>query len=126
MGIGSLLVADATGRNRRLPGNMVVPVGLLRPILAELQQSGSSLKSHRPRLGLTSSDQGRHIQIARVSEVSPARLAGLEMGDMVLAVDGAKVITLEALYEKLWDRSAPDAEIQTHGAAARRRQHRCA
>ena len=94
MGINSLLVADATGRDRHLPGNMFVPVDLLRPILAELQQSGNSLKSHRPWLGLTSSDQGGRIQIVRFSEVSPAQLAGLEVGDMVLAVDGAKVTTL--------------------------------
>ena len=112
MGIGSLLVADATGQDRRLPGNMFVPVDLLRPILAELQQSGGSQKSHRPWLGLTSSDQGGRIQIVRVSKDSPAQLAGLEAGDMVLAVDGAKVTTLEAFYKKLWDRAAPDAEIK--------------
>jgi S1-C subfamily serine protease len=112
MGIGSLLVADATGQDRRLPGNMFVPVELLRPILAELKQSGSSLKSHRPWLGLTSSDQDGRIQIMRVSKDSPAQLAGLEAGDLVLAVDGAKVTTLEAFYKKLWDRAAPDAEIK--------------
>ena len=112
MGIGSLLVAGATGLDRRLPGNMFVPVDLLRPILAELQQSGSSQKSHRPWLGLTSSDQGGRIQIVRVSKDSTAQLAGLEAGDMVLTVNGAKVTTLEAFYKKLWDRAAPDAEIK--------------
>ena len=112
MGIGSLLVADATGQNRRMPGNMFVPVDLLRPILAELQQSGTSLKSHRPWLGLTSSDEGGRIQIVRVSTDGPAQLAGLEAGDLVLAVDGAKVTTLEQFYKKLWDRAAPDAEIK--------------
>ena len=112
MGIGSLLVADATGLNRRLPGNMFVPVDLLRPILAELQQSGSSLKSHRPWLGLTSSDEGGRIQIVRVSKDSPAQQAGLDAGDLVLAVDGAKVTTLEQFYKKLWDRATPDAEIK--------------
>ena len=111
MGIGSLFVSDATGENRRLPGNMFVPVDLLRPILAELQQSGTSRKSRRPWLGLTSSDQEGRIQIMRVSKDSPAQLAGLEAGDVVLAVDGAKVATLEAFYKKLWDRAAPDAEI---------------
>ncbi len=111
MGIGSLFVSDATGENRRLPGNMFVPVDLLRPILAELQQSGTSLKSRRPWLGLTSNDQAGRIQIMRVSKDSPAQLAGLEPGDVVLAVDGAKVATLEAFYKKLWDRAAPDAEI---------------
>lgn len=112
MGIGSLFVSDATGENRRLPGNMFVPVDLLRPILAELQRSGSSRKSHRPWLGITSNDQGGRIQILRVSKESPADLAGLEAGDVVLAVDDAKVATLEAFYKKLWDRAEPDAEVR--------------
>lgn len=111
VGIGSLLVSDATGQNRRLPGNMFVPVDLLRPILAEMQQSGTSMKSRRPWLGLNSSDQGGRIQVLRVSKDSPAELAGLEAGDVVLAVDGAKVTTLADFYKKLWDRVAPDGEI---------------
>ena len=111
LGIGSLLVSDATGQNRRLPGNMFVPVDLLRPILAELQQSGTSVKSRRPWLGLNSNDQGGRIQIVRVSKDSPAEGAGLEAGDVVLAVDGIKVATLADFYKKLWDRAAPDAEI---------------
>lgn len=111
VGIGSLLVSDASGQNRRLPGNMFVPVDLLRPILTELQQSGTSAKSRRPWLGVNSIDQGGRIQIVRVSKDSPAELAGLEAGDVVLAVDGAKVATLESFYKKLWDRAAPDSEI---------------
>jgi serine protease Do len=112
LGIGSLFVSNAADGQVRLPGNMFVPVDLLRPILAELQQSGTSLKSRRPWLGLTSHDQGGRVQILRVSKDSPAQGAGLEAGDVVLAVDGASVSTLEAFYKKLWDRAAPDAEIR--------------
>lgn len=111
VGVGSLLVADASGQNQRLPGNMFVPVDLLRPILAELQRSGTSAQSRRPWLGLNSSDQGGRIQIVRVSKDSPAELAGLEAGDVVLAVDGTRVATLADFYKKLWDRAAPDAEV---------------
>ena len=111
VGIGSLLVSDASGQNQRLPGNMFVPVDLLHPILAEMQRSGTSAQSRRPWLGLNSSDQGGRIQIVRVSRDSPAELAGLEAGDVVLAVDGSKVATLADFYKKLWDRAAPDAEV---------------
>ncbi len=112
VGIGSLLVGDATGENRRQPGNMFVPTDLLKPILAEMRQSGSSSKSHRPWLGLTSSDQGGRIQIMRVSGGSPADEAGLQAGHIVLAVDGAEVTTLESFYKKLWARANPDDTVK--------------
>lgn len=112
LGIGSLFVMDAMGENRRLPGNMFVPVDLLKPILAELQQTGSTKLSRRPWLGLTSSEQGGRVQVVRVNKDSPAQSAGLQPGDVVLAVDGAKVATLEAFYKKLWDRSDPDGEVE--------------
>jgi S1-C subfamily serine protease len=112
LGIGSLFVMDAMGGNRRLPGNMFVPVDLLKPILAELQQNGSSKLSRRPWLGLTSSEQGGRVQVVRVNKDSPAQAAGLQPGDVVLAVDGAKVATLEAFYKQVWQHANPDDEIQ--------------
>ena len=112
VGIGSLLVSDATGENRRTPGNMFVPIDLLKPILAEMRQSGSSRQSHRPWLGLTSSDQGGRVKIMRVSADSPADDAGLEAGSVVLAVDGSEVTTLESFYKKLWARAAPDEPVK--------------
>ena len=112
IGIGSLRVSDAGGTNKGdMPGNMFVPVDLLRPILAEMQQSGSSGKSRRPWLGLTSNDQNGRVQIVRVSKDSPAQVAGMRAGDVVLAVDDAKVATLEDFYKKIWNRAAPDSEI---------------
>jgi serine protease Do len=112
MGIGSLLVMDATGENRRMPGNMFVPIDLLKPILAELKQSGSSSQSHRPWLGLTSIDRGGQVQILRVSTDSPAEEAGLEPGQVVLAVDGMEVKTLESFYKKLWARATPEEPVR--------------
>lgn len=112
IGIGSLFVLDAIEPNRQLPGNMFVPVDLLKPILAELRQSGSSKASHRPWLGLNSREQDGRVQVQRVSKESPAQAAGLQPGDVVLAVDGAKVATLEAFYKKLWNRTSPDADVQ--------------
>ncbi len=111
VGVGSLLVNNAMGGNRRLPGNMFVPVDLLRPILDELQKTGSSAVSHRPWLGVSSTEQSGRVQIIRVSKESPAHKAGLEPGDLVLAVDGAKVSTLEEFYKKLWARADPEGEV---------------
>ncbi len=116
LGIGSLFMQDAMGSTKadtaRRPGNMFVPIDLLKPIMAEMIQTGSSKLSKRPWLGLTSSEQTGKVQIVRVNKESPAQEAGLQAGDVVLAIDDAKVATLEAFYKKLWDRATPDAEVK--------------
>ena len=112
VGIGSLLVADAIGENKRNPGNMFVPTDLLKPILAELQQSGSSKQSARAWLGVTSTDQGGRVQVMRVSEGSPAEEAGVKPGAIVQAIDGVEVTTLEAFYKKLWGRESLEQPVK--------------
>jgi len=112
MGIGSLFVMDATGENKRNPGNMFVPIDLLKPILAEMRQQGSSKQSNRAWLGVTSSDQGGRVQVVRVSEGSPADDAGLKPGSVVQAIDGLEVTTLEAFYKKLWARDTPEQPVK--------------
>ena len=112
IGIGSLFTADAAGGARRgLPGNMFVPVDLLKPVLAELQATGSTRASRRPWLGLTSSEQAGRVEIVRVNRDSPASAAGLQSGDVVLEIDGTKVATLEAFYKQLWTRGEPEADV---------------
>lgn len=112
LGIGSLFVGDTTGDRKGIPGNMWVPVDLLKPVLAEMQQTGSTRVSHRPWLGLSSTEQGGRVQIIRVNRESPAWTAGLGEGDIVLAIDGEKVNTLEGFYKKLWARADPEGEVQ--------------
>ncbi len=112
LGIGSLYVGDATGENRKMPGNMFVPVDLLKPILAEMQSTGSTQKSHRPWLGLTSSEEDGRIQVVRVTRDGPAAISGMQSGDLVLAVDGEKVTTLEEFYKRIWAHPNPDDEIK--------------
>jgi serine protease Do len=116
LGIGSLFMQDAMGSiaatTPRQPGNMFVPIDLLKPIMSEMTQTGSTKLSKRPWLGLTSREQEGRVQIIRVNKESPAQDAGLQPGDVVLAIDDAKVATLEAFYKKLWDRATPDAEVK--------------
>lgn len=112
LGIGSLFVGNALGENQQLPGNMFVPVDLLKPILAELQQTGSTRQSRRPWLGLTSAAQGGRVQVVRVNKDSPAQAAGMAAGDVVLAVDGTKVASLEEFYKQVWAHARPDDEIK--------------
>lgn len=108
VGIGSLLVSDAAGSSSRQPGNMFVPIDLLAPILPELMARGSSQQSHRAWLGVNCIDQGNVVKVVRISEDSPADVAGLEAGDTIVSIDGVPVQTLEALWKTLW--KTPPAE----------------
>jgi serine protease Do len=112
LGIGSLIVSDVSGENRRAPGNMFVPVDLLKPILGEMQQTGSTRQGRRPWLGVTSSEQDGRVQVVRVSAGSPAEAGGVQRGDVVLAVDGTKVATLEQFYKRIWAHANPNDEIR--------------
>jgi serine protease Do len=112
LGIGSLFVGDALGDNRRRPGNMFVPVDLLKPVLSELQQTGTTRSSRRPWLGLSAIEQGGRVQVVRVGKDSPAGAAGLAAGDVVLEIDGTRVSSLETLYKKLWEHKDPNDEIE--------------
>jgi S1-C subfamily serine protease len=112
LGIGSLFTMDTMGQNTRLPGNMFVPVDLLKPILAEMQQTGTTASSRRPWLGLSSTDQSGRVQIVRVNKESPAQAAGLKPGDVVLAVDDAKVANLESFYKRLWEHADPAVDVK--------------
>ncbi|HEY0826008.1 MAG TPA: S1C family serine protease [Ramlibacter sp.] len=122
LGIGSLFVGNAMGDERQMPGNMFVPVDLLKPVLGELQQTGSTRSSRRPWLGLSSAETGGRVQIIRVSREGPAFAAGLAAGDVVLAIDDQKVSTLEGFYQKLWARPDPESEVRLtvmHGSEIR-------
>jgi serine protease Do len=112
LGIGSLVVSDALGPGRaRLPGNMFVPIDLLKPILAELRERGASRSSTRAWLGLVCVEQDGAVRVVRTSRDSPAELAGMLPGDRIVSIDGAKVGGLEALYKTLWGNTNPQREV---------------
>jgi serine protease Do len=109
VGIGSLFVQDVQGvqdrqgvEQTREPGNMFVPVDLLRPILAELRSQGRSAASKRAWMGVNCIEQSGRVRVVRVSENGPAHDAGLRAGDLIGAIDGQPVATLEALWKQVW------------------------
>jgi serine protease Do len=114
VGIGSLFVHDVQDRpgveQSREPGNMFVPVDLLRPILSELRSQGRSTASKRAWLGVNCVEQSGRLRVVRVSEDGPASDAGVKVGDLIRAIDGQTVNTLETLWKQVW-RGAVERDI---------------
>jgi serine protease Do len=112
LGIGSLVVMDAMGPGHpNIPGNMFVPVDLLKPILDELRQRGMSHYSRRAWLGLNCVEIDGKIRVVRVTPDSPAEAAGALPGDHILRIDDTPVSDLERFYKTLWRGSEPEREI---------------
>ena len=103
VGIGSLVLpnASAPGQPRR-PGNMFVPVDLLKPVLAELRERGASRASTRAWLGVNCAEFEGEVRVIRVSDESPAEAAGLRAGDRIVRIDGTAVADLAQLWKALW------------------------
>ena len=103
VGIGSLFVQDAEEENSdKQPGNMFVPVDLLKPIFETLLENGQTKHSPRPWLGIYTVETMGHLLITSVSDRGPAAQAGVEPGDVVLAVNGEEVKDLPGLYREIW------------------------
>jgi serine protease Do len=121
LGIGSLFVTDALGQAApRTPGNMFVPVDLLAPILTELKSRGSSAASTRAWLGINCVERDGEVRVVRVNEDSPADVAGLELGDRIIAIDGVAVGDVAQLWKQLWAGGAPERAVTLEVARAGR------
>jgi S1-C subfamily serine protease len=106
VGIGSLFVMDALAPGEKLPGNMFVPVDMLKPILDEMVRTGAQPASRRPWLGVNSLEEDGRVKVVQVNEESPADQAGIVAGDIILSVNGQAVESLEKFYATLWGRGA--------------------
>ena len=65
VGVGSLVVGNASGKSDGTPGNMFVPIDRLPPILAELMAEGRTERPPRPWLGLTIEPMGGQLLVVR-------------------------------------------------------------
>ena len=113
LGIGSLVLADALGSGQgRAPGNMFVPVNLLKPILGELRSAGASKGSSRAWLGVNCVEHEGGVRVLRVTPDSPGEAAGLLPGDRILRIDGTEVADLESFYKTLWRDETAERDVR--------------
>jgi len=102
VGVGSLWVSDALEIGAAFPGNMFVPIDLLKPLLNDLLATGRRREPARPWLGVYSEEVQGHVVVTRVLPQSPAEQAGLARGDIILGVGGQAVGRQSEFYQRLW------------------------
>jgi S1-C subfamily serine protease len=114
VGVGSLWVSDALEIGAAFPGNMFVPIDLLKPLLDDLLATGHRREAPRPWLGVYSEEIQGHVVVTRVLPQSPAEQAGLARGDVILGVDGQAVGRQSEFYQKLWATGEAGASVVLH------------
>ena len=102
VGIASLWVSDALEVGAAFPGNMFVPIDLLKPLLEDLVATGRRRGPARPWLGVYSEQQEGHLFVSRTLPDSPAERAGLQRGDVILGVAWQSIGGQSDFYRKLW------------------------
>jgi S1-C subfamily serine protease len=102
LGIGSLAVADAIGGNANIPGNVFVPIDVMKPVVGDMVANGKSTAKARPWIGVNTQEVQGNLIVTRVSPESPADDAGLQKGDVIVGIGGKPVQGQKDFYTKLW------------------------
>ena len=112
MGIGSLILQQGDQRGRRLDMNMVVPIGMLAPILSDLLSFGRVNRPARPWLGMYATESGNSIVVGGTADNGPAEQAGLRPGDKILTVNDEEIPDLVGLWRHVWSSGSAGAEVR--------------
>jgi S1-C subfamily serine protease len=102
LGIGSLSVNDAVGPDSQVPGNLFVPIDLLKPLLADLVKNGKSSARPRPWLGVQTQEVQGNVIVTRVSPDGPADVASMRPGDVIVSLGGELINGQAEFYTRLW------------------------
>jgi len=111
LGIGSLVVGDAMGSRSQVPGNMFVPIDLLKPMLGDLIATGRSSSRPRPWIGINTQEVQGNVIVTRVSPEGPAEDANLKTGDVIVGIGGQAIKGQADFYHKLWGHGEAGIEV---------------
>jgi len=111
LGIGSLVVGDAMGTSAQVPGNMFVPIDLIKPMLGDLIATGRSSAKPRPWIGINTQEVQGNVIVTRVNSEGPAEIANIRAGDVIVGIGGQPVKGQADFYVKLWKSGDAGVEI---------------
>lgn len=114
VGIASLWVSDAIEQGVAFPGNMFVPIDILKPLLEDLVTIGRRRGGARPWLGLYSEEVEGHVVVTRVLPDAPAHRAGVRRGDVILGIGADAIGGQSEFYSKLWASGEAGTEVLLH------------
>ena len=111
LGIGSLAVGNAMSTGANVPGNMFLPIDLLKPVIGDFIANGKSTSVPRLWLGVTSQEVGGNLLVVRVSAEGPAEEAGLKAGDIIVGIAGDGIKGQADFYTRLWKMGNTGVEV---------------
>ncbi len=111
LGIGSIFTRLNIAGMGLIPCNMSVPIDLLKPILADLINTGRSSEPPQPWLGVHADEAHGRVFIIRVTAGGPAAKAGVKAGDIVVAVNQTPVNGLAQFFRQIWATGSAGAKV---------------
>ena len=110
LGIGSLLV-NVAEPIAMVPGNMFVPIDILKPILADLIAKGQRQGPTRPWLGIRTKDSLGTVVITRIVKNGPGAAAKLSEGDIIVGVNGKRITSMIEFFRAAWSLGGPGTRV---------------
>jgi S1-C subfamily serine protease len=92
--------------------NMIVPIGLLAPIMQDLLSYGKVNRPARPWLGMYATESDETLVVGALADNGPAEQAGLRAGDKILAVNDEDIPDLAGLWRRIWSSGSAGAEVR--------------
>ncbi len=111
LGIGSLVVGDALGTQANIPGNMFIPIDVVKPVLGDIIANGKTTTKPRPWIGVNTQEVQGNLIVMRVSPEGPADDAGLQKGDIIIGIGGKRLQGQADFYTQLWATGSAGVEV---------------